>query len=42
MRYKQLTSHQRYQISVLLKIGKSHTEIADALEVNKSTISRET
>jgi IS30 family transposase len=39
--YKQLTSAQRYQISVLKKIGHGPTEIAKALEVHKSTISRE-
>jgi len=39
--YKQLTSAQRYQISVLQKIGHGPTEIAKALEVHKSTISRE-
>jgi IS30 family transposase len=39
--YKQLTSEQRYQISVLKKIGYGQTEIAKELEVHKSTISRE-
>ena len=39
--YKQLTSGQRYQISVLKKIGSSPTEIAKELEVHKSTILRE-
>jgi len=39
--YHQLTSEQRYQISVLKKIGQNSTEIANALEVHKSTISRE-
>ena len=39
--YKQLTSAQRYQISVLQKIGHGPMEIAKALEVHKSTISRE-
>lgn len=39
--YKQLTSEQRYQISVLKKIGYGPTEIAKELEVHKSTISRE-
>jgi IS30 family transposase len=39
--YKQLTSGQRYQISVLKKIGCNPTEIAKELEVHKSTIIRE-
>jgi IS30 family transposase len=39
--YKQLTSEQRYQISVLKRIGHSRTEIAKELEVHKSTIGRE-
>jgi len=39
--YKQLTQHQRYQIYALLKSGHTQTEIAEAIEVNKSTISRE-
>jgi len=39
--YKQLTSEQRYQISVLKKIGYGPTKIAKELEVHKSTISRE-
>jgi transposase, IS30 family len=39
--YKQLTSEQRYQISVLKRMGHSPTEIAKELEVHKSTISRE-
>jgi len=39
--YHQLTSGQRYQISALKKIGHSQTEIANELEVHKSTISRE-
>ena len=39
--YKQLTSGQRYQISVLKRIGSSPTEIAKELEVHKSTIHRE-
>ena len=39
--YKQLTSGQRYQISVLKRIGHSRTEIAKELEVHKSTIGRE-
>lgn len=39
--YKQLTSEQRYQISVLSKMGHGRTEIAKELEVHKSTISRE-
>jgi len=39
--YKQLTQHQRYQIYALLKRGHSQTEIAETIEVDKSTISRE-
>ena len=39
--YKQLTSGQRYQIFALTKIGYGPTEIAEELEVHKSTISRE-
>ena len=41
MSYTQLTREQRYQIKVLLDIGHNPTEIAQQLEVNKSTISRE-
>ena len=41
MKYTQLTQKQRYQIQALLKMGHSQTEIADALGVHKSTISRE-
>jgi IS30 family transposase len=41
MSYTQLTQEQRYQIHVLLKMGHSRTEIADALGVHKSTVSRE-
>jgi len=39
--YTQLTQTQRYQISTLLKIGQMQTEIAKAIGVHKSTISRE-
>jgi IS30 family transposase len=39
--YKQLTSGQRYQISALKRIGHSRTEIANELEVHRSTIGRE-
>ena len=39
--YRQLTQEQRYQISVLKKIGYGPTEIAKEIEVHKSTISRE-
>jgi len=39
--YTQLTQAQRYQISVLLKIGQSQTEIAKMIGKHKSTISRE-
>ncbi len=39
--YTQLTQTQRYQISALLKIGHLQTEIAKAIGVHKSNISRE-
>ena len=39
--YTQLTQEQRYQISALLKIGQSQTEIAEVIGKHKSTISRE-
>ena len=39
--YTQLTQAQRYQISILLKIGQSQTEIAKMIGKHKSTISRE-
>ena len=41
MTYTQLTQEQRYQISALLKMEHTQTEIAIALDVHKSTISRE-
>jgi IS30 family transposase len=41
MTYTQLTQGQRYQIYALLKMDHSQTEIAIALGVHKSTISRE-
>lgn len=41
MSYTQLTREQRYQIKALLDIGHNQTEVAQQLEVNKSTISRE-
>jgi IS30 family transposase len=41
MSYTQLTREQRYQIKVLLNTGHNRTEIAQALGVNKATISRE-
>ena len=41
MSYKQLAQEQRYQIYVLMKIGKSETKIANFLEVHRSTINRE-
>ena len=41
MIYTQLTQEQRYQIYALLKMEYSQTEIAIALGVHKSTISRE-
>jgi IS30 family transposase len=37
----QLTQEQRYQISVLLKEGYNQTDIADLIQVHKSTVSRE-
>jgi IS30 family transposase len=39
--YTQLTREQRYQIKALLDTGHNQTEIAQQLEVNKSTVSRE-
>ena len=39
--YTQLTQEQRYQISVLLKIGQNQSEIAEVIGKHKSTISRE-
>ena len=39
--YQHLTSEQRYQISALKRMGHSQTEIAQELEVHKSSISRE-
>jgi transposase, IS30 family len=39
--YKQLISEQRYTISVLLQSGKTQKEIAEAIKVSISTISRE-
>jgi IS30 family transposase len=39
--YKQLTLEQRYKIEALIGAGKNQTEIANALGLNKSTISRE-
>jgi len=41
MSYTQLTREQRYQIKALLDIGHSQTEVAQQLQVNKSTVSRE-
>jgi IS30 family transposase len=41
MSYTQLTQEQRYQIYALLKTGCTQTKIAEAIEVHKSTISRE-
>jgi IS30 family transposase len=41
MSYTQFTREQRYQIKVLMDIGHSQTEVAQQLEVDKSTISRE-
>lgn len=39
--YTQLTEHQRYQISVLMKAGHNQSETATLIGVHKSTISRE-
>jgi len=39
--YTQLNQEQRYQISVLLKIGQNQTEIAEVIGKHKFTISRE-
>ena len=39
--YTQLTIEQRYQISGLKKAGFNQSKIASALNVHKSTISRE-
>ena len=41
MNYQQLIDSQRYQIESYLQAGFSQTKIAEALGVNKSTISRE-
>ena len=41
MGYTQLTQEQRYQIHALLKMEHGQTEIANALGVHRSTISRE-
>lgn len=41
MTYAQLTREQRYQIRALLKTGHSQTEIARAIGLHKSTVSRE-
>src|SRR5437773_888199 len=39
--YHQLTQEQRYQIYALKKTGHSGSEIADVMDVHKSTVSRE-
>jgi len=39
--YTQLTYHQRYHVYTFLKAGLGQTEIAEAIGVHKSTISRE-
>jgi IS30 family transposase len=41
MGYAQLTQEERYQIYILKKTGHNQREMADTLERNKSTISRE-
>lgn len=40
-RYTQLTCEQRYQISGLMKAGRTQSQIADEVGVHKATISRE-
>lgn len=40
-KYNQLSLEQRYKIEALVKAGKTQTEIAAILGVNKSTVSRE-
>ena len=39
--YTQLTREQRHQLSALLKMGHSQTEITEVTGMHKSTISRE-
>ena len=39
--YHQLTQGQRYQISALRSLGHTYQEIADVVDVHKSTVSRE-
>ena len=39
--YRQLTLEQRYQISAALKVGQRRADIAKAIGINKSTVSRE-
>ncbi len=41
MSHKQLAQEQRYQIYALKKAGVNNTEIADILQVHKSTVYRE-
>ena len=41
MNYDQLTREQRYQIKALLKTGHSKAEIAEVIDVHRSTIHRE-
>lgn len=41
MAYKQLTSGQRHQIEILLKLGKNKSEIARLIGVSHSTVLRE-
>jgi len=40
-KYKQLSSEQRSQLQLLLKLGKSKKEIAEELGVHPSTMYRE-
>ncbi|MBC7425084.1 MAG: helix-turn-helix domain-containing protein, partial [Bacteroidia bacterium] len=40
-RYYQLTQAQRYMIETLIKSGKNQTQVANLLNVHRSTISRE-
>jgi IS30 family transposase len=39
--YTQLTREQQYQIRALLKMGHDQSQIAKAIDVNRSTVSRE-
>ncbi len=39
-KYHQLTQEERYSITALLRVGRSHAEIADELGRDRSTIHR--